>query len=294
MRTLLIATLLLTIAGATWYGYQEFLSRCQTPIAYSVTVPDERFGITHEEAIRHVADAVALWESGVGEDLFVYDPDGELVVRFVYDARQRLTDTESELRDILDRKESLTQSLRESYEALITEYGDARELYEAEVEAYQERLAAYNEEVAKWNEQGGATSEEYDRLNKERDALDVQNEALQEQSEKLNAMVEEINELGQEGNAAIDDYNQNVNAYNNLNHPREFTQGDYQNHEINIYQFEDVLELQVVLAHELGHALSIGHVENERSIMHFLMEGQHEELALTAEDIAAYEAVCGA
>lgn len=294
MRVALIAILLLIIAGTSWYSYQEIFLRCQTPITYRVTMPDERFGISHEEAIRHVAQAVAVWEEGVGEDLFVYDPEGTLTVNFIYDARQRLTDTESELRDILDQKESLTQSLREEYEKLVAEYSELHEVYEEGVAAYEERLADYNEEVASWNDKGGATPEVYDRLNEEKDALDAQNEILRTQAEELNEMIEEINDLGQEGNAATDDYNQNINAYNNLNHSREFTQGDYQNRVINIYQFKDALELQVVLAHELGHALSLGHVENEHSIMHYLMEEQHEELALTPEDIAAYEAVCGA
>ena len=75
---------------------------------------------------------------------------------------------------------------------------------------------------------------------------------------------------------------------------REFTQGDYQGDHINVYQFRDRAELILVLAHELGHALQLDHVENPASIMYYLMGEQPPESRLSAEDLEAFAQTCGA
>jgi predicted Zn-dependent protease len=45
-----------------------------------------------------------------------------------------------------------------------------------------------------------------------------------------------------------------------------------------------------VLAHELGHALGIGHLDNPKAIMYYLNEGINEKL--TADDLMALKKVC--
>ena len=49
----------------------------------------------------------------------------------------------------------------------------------------------------------------------------------------------------------------------------------------------------LVVLHELGHAISIAHVENQESVMYYLLGGQTGELVPTPEDLAAFEQVCG-
>ena len=47
-----------------------------------------------------------------------------------------------------------------------------------------------------------------------------------------------------------------------------------------------------MLAHEFGHALSLEHVGNEKSIMYFLIKEQPESLQLTKEDMDEFARVC--
>lgn len=59
-------------------------------------------------------------------------------------------------------------------------------------------------------------------------------------------------------------------------------------------------ELVLVLAHELGHALGIGHVDEPGAVMHAMLHeggmlepGRDRPLELSAADRAALIAVCG-
>ena len=46
-------------------------------------------------------------------------------------------------------------------------------------------------------------------------------------------------------------------------------------------------------AHELGHALSMGHVDTPNSVMYYLMDEQPRPPVLSAEDKEAFEDLCG-
>jgi predicted Zn-dependent protease len=62
---------------------------------------------------------------------------------------------------------------------------------------------------------------------------------------------------------------------------------------INIYQFDDIERLTLVLAHEFGHALGLTHVGNPKSVMYYLTDRQDtRNLKLSEEDIRAFQYRC--
>ena len=106
-------------------------------------------------------------------------------------------------------------------------------------------------------------------------------------------MADQINDAGARNNQLVEGYNEDVAVFNNrFGGTREFTQGDYQGDHINVYQFRDRAELILVLAHELGHALQLEHVDNQASIMFYLMGEQPPQPRLSAEDIEAFTLSC--
>ncbi|MBI4086802.1 matrixin family metalloprotease [Candidatus Kaiserbacteria bacterium] len=287
------AVLLLVLLGGAGYWYQQKTATCPVPLAYAIGSIDERFDLPETEARAAVEEAETVWEDAVGKDLFIYDPDATVRVNFVFDERQQLTLEEHRLREILDRKEDISSTIREEYERILSEYETLAHTYDTRLAAYERELAAHNAEVAKWNDQGGAPNEVYERLGAEERTLDTESGALRQLADKLDRLVSRMNALGERGNETIEDYNENVAQYNDRFHgEREFTQGDFRAGAITIYQFKDRDELRMVLTHELGHALSLDHVDDPDAIMYYLMSGQSANLALTPADLAEFKRVC--
>ena len=144
------------------------------------------------------------------------------------------------------------------------------------------------------NDRGGARPEVFEQLEEERLRLEQISSALRTEAEALNTLAQQLNQLSTEGNRLIDTYNQEVQAYNEeYGQSHEFTQGDYQGGEINVYKFSNSNELQSVLAHEFGHALGIDHIEQPDALMYYLLDDELLQApTLAASDIAAYNAVC--
>jgi hypothetical protein len=266
---------------------------CGIPLTYRIGSIDDSFGLTESQARVALSDAEAMWEDAVGQDIFVSDPESSFTVNFVYDERQQLTDEEKTLRHQLDTQKNLNESIREEYELYAAAYEELKLEYEKRERAYAKELEAYNKSVADWNKKGGAPEEVYAQLNREQERLAAEGEELNDMVEELNGLVDSLNALGQQGDSLVTTYNEIVGDYNDrFNSEREFTQGDYQGDAIHIYEYADGAELRIVLAHELGHALSIDHVEGPQSIMYYFMGAQSLSTGLTTEDIEAFEEKC--
>lgn len=293
IRSGYITILIVTIVFSGGYVYSLASLVCPTPLPYRLGSIDESFNISEAEAKQVIAEAAAIWEAEAGEPLFVYDESAAFTINFVFDERQEATDLQQSLRERLDQTQSVTEELEGRQESLLAEYDELDEQFTAAAEMYEADLAAHNARVARYNDEGGAPPEVYAELEERAAELESQRQQVNQLAGQLNRLGEEINALGEQGTAIVDTYNRGVMEYNTrFGEAREFTQGTYQQNRIDIFTFVDKAELRLVLAHELGHALTLDHVDNEESTMHFLIGGQPRELALTAEDQAEFQRVC--
>jgi len=252
--------------------YQTFfdsLHPCDKPVTYRIDSVDSRFNLTRAQFTADVGEAATIWNKKWGKNLFTYDPNGKISVNMTFDERQQEQNT-------IKKLDSQLQNQQDKLSADVASY-------KQQVVALQNKLAAYNAEVAKWNAQGGAPQDVYDRLKQEEQDLDAQGKELNATAKKLNLSTVDYNSQVGQLNSHIQNFNQDL-----AQKPEEGL-FDGNNNRIDIYFNNNHAELVHTLAHELGHALAVGHNDNKKSIMYPYTS---TITALSDEDVSALGAVC--
>ena len=287
---------MIIVSFAIGIFYYQNTAVCRQPLTYDIGTFDTRFNISENKFLINIKEAEKIWETGLGQDLFDYEPGGKLKINLIFDERQQKTV------EAVGSKQNI-ESNRKSYDALLREYKLTEASYKKELASYdsasaelETRLDNYNSQVAEINKKGGATPQEYKELEQEKKYLEAKKTELDSWRLRLNDEALRLNSAGDQVNNLAKELNINVDIHNErFGTAREFDQGDYINNTINIYEFESISDLRLVLAHELGHALDLGHVENSKSIMYYLLGDQNiNSPALSAEDIAAFRSRCSA
>ena len=292
-------------------------------VSYEEGVVDASFGVSPSVFADAVREAEGIWEKGSGDDLFIRKDGGEVAINLIFDERQEETNRLKELLGSIETQREKFDALKAEYESMISlllpvegAYLRAKEEYESLVEELNSTIGLYNlrkkeyeEDVAYWNERGGAPKKEYDRLVKEYDDVRilynqismrevVAKEAfavLEEKTDAYNLEAGKVNTVGGILSRIAAGLNEDASSYNRIQGDRdEFVTGLYSVkngvRKIDVYQFYDYRELVIVLAHEMGHALGLGHASDPASIMYPKIGEQ--SLELSAEDISMLKELC--
>lgn len=279
-------------------AYKRILNKidpCPTPITYSIGQFDTKFDITEDEFKSAIKEAEDIWEKASGRDLFNYSPEGEMKVSLIYDSRQESTTEIGNLDDNLSRDNNYYLLLKSQYESLVSQYNKDNQELNSLVSSYNQKSLLYDSKVRSWNKKSGS-QEEYNQLNQEKKELENSALIIKDKQNEVNAAASRINQLAGQLNTLASNLNLNIAKYNNVvqSTDQEFEQGNYisgpDSNEINIYQFENREKLVRVLAHELGHALGINHIDNSEDIMYAYNIGKSK--TITETDLMELSRVC--
>ena len=265
-KILVIILILASGLVATRYLY---IYPCARPILYKIGSIDPKFGVKQDQLLKDLQSAENIWEKPIGKNIFDYDPKGPLTVNFVYDTRQALKT------DITKQEKSLT-SQSGSLDSQINQY-------EKRVADFNIRNQQLNKNIAYWNSQGGASPEEYDKLV-------ARQKQLQQEADKLNQLAKSLNQKAQNYNSGVVKINTTIGTFNQALAVKP-EEGLYtgSTNTIDIFFITDANELIHTLAHELGHARGLGHLDDSLAIMY-----PQTSLTISASsgDVQALETVC--
>ncbi|MBI2030379.1 matrixin family metalloprotease [Candidatus Kaiserbacteria bacterium] len=280
---------------------------CREPITYRLGIIDPQFGLSTTTALADMEKAARLWDQGpysaeatkgtADKKLLVYDQArGAVVISFTYDTRQETTQKLSAIGASVNQDRAAYDALKAEYASLYADYTTKKAAFAAANDTLKKEAAQYQAEVASWNARGGAPKSVYEQLQAQKAQLTQMQVDLQRQQKEINAQVDTVNQLVAELNGLAKSLNLDVSAYNTIGAlaGEEFEQGLYESslgkRTITIFEYENHTKLVRVLAHEMGHALGLDHVEDEGAIMAAINEGTG--IALTVGDIEELDRIC--
>ena len=280
---------------------------CAIPVHYALGEVDPGFGLDRISAVAALGEAVRLWQAEGEATLFIESTDPRAMqVELRFDERQQGAVERRSLRSRLELDQGdleREQATLQAWSEHIERDRAARERRAAELQPQLERHQAA---VADWNANPGVRSEPRGRaLEAEGAALRAELAALERATAELNADVEAYNRRAEDTRRRVAEMNSRVERYNATAAAEPVESGRYsydpeQGRRIEVYRAASFDELVWVLAHELGHALGIGHVDEPGAIMHGLVHeggelepGRGRPVALSGADRAALAAICG-
>lgn len=270
---------------------------CEQPLTYKFGEIDSRFNLDIKELTDVMKEVEALWATALGKELLEYDENGKIVVHLVYSEDQKRTVEERAFSERIEVKKGQIKVAEQEYKRLSNRFLKEREELQETADEYNREIKKYNDYAEKWGE-GNIPAHARNRFKRMERTIKRLKSDIDRKQKNLESLRKQTNSKSQLLNRLVDEQNEMISEYNSrFSGAKKFDQGRYikqgGREKINIFQFANLAQLKTVLAHEAGHAMGLGHVDNPESVMHEMMGKQNIfNLELTDEDISAIKNRC--
>ncbi len=264
---------------------------CMEPIKYSLGKIDRRFNLPKQDLIKALKNGEKVWEDYSHRNLFDYVDDSKFKVNLIYDGRQqRLDNIRSDNETISFNKDIISRGL--------TNLNNRKNNLEERGEIFQKMLDRYyvdmenlNHDTELFNKGLGGS---IDDLTQRQEELNNYFIKLKMEENIINKLTATLQYDLQEYNKKVSNFNNQVEVFNQkYGEKMRFDQGMEGGGKIDLFYFENNDDLNMVIIHEMGHALGLNHVQDPKSVMYFLLKEQDKKnIHLTDDDKKEFDKTC--
>lgn len=270
---------------------------CQEPLTYRIATIDSRYRIDENQLHKIMLEVANLWDSALNRPLLKYDPKGDVAIHLIFSENQKETKAQQKLSRKIESQKQQFDILEQEYQRLSQKYEKQQSAFKKLFSDYNSQIKSLNNTFAELKKEGISANEKRVIKREERQIKNLKYK-VDQRHEELESLRKRLNQKARWLNKRSAEINQLITAYNDqFSKPRSFHQGRYikkgNRQMVKIFQFGNNFALKTVLAHEMGHALGLNHVENPESVMYYLLEKQNMvDLKLSEQDIAAIKNHC--
>ncbi len=285
--------------GNACHGEADRWNVCQMELTYSIGAIDSRFSISEQDVRKSMDAAIDLWAGAVETLRIRHSPHGDIVVNFVYDDRQQMTQSEKRLMNEIESLGSSIDRLQDEYNRYYERIEALSDRHRLLVDRINLVTGGLNEWVENRNQDGGLTHGDLEYFEDQSRSIGELQRQEADMRNNLNALIQAFNPVSDRLNREIDEMNRRIDEYNqNFAGKFSFSSGKYEGRVgqgvITIYHHVNEQHRLLLLAHELGHALGLGHVSNPGSVMYRTIDRQlySGKIQLTGDDKEALRHQC--
>lgn len=284
----------------------------------SVGKIDKRYSdLVSKNSLREIIkDIEALFETQLGFNVFDYSEDGK-PIDILYmppsQKKKKILRNQKQLESLKKKIDSLEGSISEKQAVL----QQIKSQLSYDYKLLNHNIEELNTYILKNNSFQNLSQDDYQKVNKyisqEKENIRNRTKDLAKEKRQVNKKLAAYRMKVRKYNALADKYNyiqrntekisQNYTELKGITKKRTTTtyttytqkEASIRKKEIKadverieIYNFENLNLLKVILAHEIGHLIGVGHVDVDGALMHtYLQKEQVESLSLTLDDIKA-------
>lgn len=270
--------------------------------------------ITKKELEQIIKEIEYIFESTLKKNIFDYSNDGK-PIDILYVPNTQLEDKISKKLELIKKKKEKIEELQEYFPSKEREIEVSQDDLNGQIKVINQKVEDLNSYIKDVNSRKNVTKEEYSKIEEyvKNEKYEINNylkekdksyQNLQNILSSYNQKVVTFNNLVRESNSLIKELEslgrdiKTVNGrtfgmketvlktyYKDGKEVKESITTNSMN-KIEIYNFDSLEHLKIILAHEIAHLVGVPHIDDEGALMNpILQENQKNRLHLTSEDI---------